>query len=89
MEGAARFRRIQESTLVGARSPGLGATIDVRTHRRNVTSYAGDEKFLVGRSAPGQWEKLQPISRTKKGVLSPCKHRQMLAHGPAIDRDAG
>ena len=71
------------------------AAIDVRDFIvRNVTSYHGDESFLVGPSArtTAVWNKLQPYftEERRKGVLDvdAATPSTMLAHGPGyIDRD--
>src|SRR4051812_27842438 len=69
--------------------------IDVRDFViRNVTSYTGDESFLVGPTARTQavWAKLQPYfqEEQRKGVLDvdAATPSTILAHAPGwIDRD--
>jgi formate C-acetyltransferase len=69
--------------------------IDVRDFvTRNVTSYTGDESFLVGPTARTQavWAKLQPYfqEEQRKGVLDvdAATPSSLLAHAPGwIDRD--
>ena len=71
------------------------AAIDVRDFIvSNVTSYHGNESFLVGPSArtTAVWNKLQPYftEERRKGVLDvdAATPSTMLAHGPGyIDRD--
>jgi formate C-acetyltransferase len=71
------------------------SAIDVRDFiTRNVTSYQGDETFLVGPSPRTQavWEKLQPYfeAERQKGVLDvdAATPSSILAHAPGwIDRD--
>src|SRR3954447_20413484 len=69
--------------------------IDVRDFiQRNVTSYTGDESFLVGPTARTQavWAKLQPYfqDEQRRGVLDvdASAPSTLLAHAPGyIDRD--
>ena len=71
------------------------SAIDVRDFiLRNVTSYDGDDKFLVGTSARTRavWEKLQPYfaAEREKGVLDvdAANPSSMLAHAAGhIDKD--
>ena len=97
MEGSAALRKLARTRAAGeTSSPGSWRTsIDVRDFIvRNVTPYAGDEKFLAGPSkrTKAVWAKLQPYfqEEQKKGVLAVDAKTPstLLAHKAGyIDRD--
>jgi formate C-acetyltransferase len=97
MKGSAALRKesSEQDSWRGFRSGSWCSSIDVRDFIvRNVTPYAGDEKFLAGASqrTKAVWAKLQPYfaDERKSGVLAvDAKHPSMLLAHPAgyIDRD--
>jgi len=97
MKGSAALKREakDQDSWRGFRRGDWSTSIDVRDFIvRNVTPYAGDEKFLAGASkrTKAVWAKLQPYfqEERKKGVLAvDAKNPStMLAHKAGyIDRD--
>jgi formate C-acetyltransferase len=97
MKGSAALRKesSEQDSWRGFRSGSWCSSIDVRDFIvRNVTPYAGDEKFLAGASqrTKAVWAKLQPYfaDERKSGVLAvDAKHPSMMLAHPAgyIDRD--
>jgi formate C-acetyltransferase len=92
---AALLRNVDESCWRDFTRGDWCTTIDVRDFiARNVTPYAGDERFLAGPSerTKAVWEKLQPYfqEERKKGVLAVDAKAPstLLAHAAGyIDRD--
>ncbi len=97
MEGTAGLSRSgrEEQSWRGFKPGSWCNSIDVRDFIvRNVTPYAGDEKFLAGPSkrTKAVWDKLQPYfqEEQKKGVLAVDAKTPstLLAHKAGyIDRD--
>ncbi|MET0675513.1 MAG: pyruvate formate lyase family protein [Bradyrhizobium sp.] len=95
MKGSAALKKADTADGSRGFTPGdWSSTINVRDFIvRNVTPYAGDEKFLVGptRRTKAVWAALQPYfaQERKKGVLAVDAQNPstLLAHGPGyIDR---
>ena len=97
MEGSAALSKEPRANKSwrGFKSGSWCNTIDVRDFIvKNVTPYAGDEKFLVGptKRTKAVWDKLQPYfqDERKKGVLAVDAKTPstLLAHKAGyIDRD--
>src|SRR6476646_4215717 len=96
MKGSAALKQDAKTDGWTGFKPGdWSSSINVRDFIvRNVTSYAGDEKFLAPASqrTKAVWDKLQPYfaEERKKGVLAVDAKNpsNLLAHAPGyIDRD--